>query len=266
MTNSIALCVCLGILSGTVRGAGVDDVRSFFQTILTEKDDNNLPKSPDIPDMIDGAVRNAPVTQVQSLLPLGVQCLQSAKFAVRAHGVLLFKMIALRPDSPMLIDPYIDVLTPLLTDPNVGIRYGAIYVLSRTKPPRVYEYITTHLLNSKDAAQYAGVLAIPMLESGDPDNVRNVLDLAEQRPDLAMKGVVIRTLGLLKNTSEQSLKMIHGGLNDANPGTRRTSVDALDHMPREIRTQFAPELQRLALDQDPAIRARATEVLTSAKP
>jgi HEAT repeat protein len=171
-----------------------------------------------------------------------------------------------RPDSSTLLAPFVDVLSPLLNESEVGLRSAGIYVLGRSRSPQALSYLAAHL-NDDNSAEVATLIAAPLLESRDSDNIHKVLTVVQKRPEWGLKGGVIQMLGFYRITVAESLSLLRSGLNDANSDIRIASLNAVANMPKDTRSLFTAELQRLGnLDQVPEIRSRATQVLISSNP
>ena len=263
-----SLAIVFGYLCPNICRADVGEIRSVFEAILiAPPDDNRLPISPDLLSKMETDIRSATAEQVQSLLPLGEKCLQSTNVLVRGSGALLFTVVAIRRDGSKFLGPYIDDFAALVDDSDVGLKNGGIYFLGRANSPRALAILAAHLGDKSNSAEQAHIIAGPLVAFGDPEYLHRVLDLVQQRPDLNLKSGVIQMLGLNKITNQDTLQLIRSGLSDAEPDTRRVSLDTIDRLPKAVRVQFASELQRLTtLDEVPEIRSRALQVFSSDAP
>ncbi len=263
----VALSIGLGFSNPSTCWADVDEVRSTLQTLLTGPDDNLLPIPPDLLSRMEADIGAATSDQVRSLLPLGRKCLQTRSVATRGSGVLLFTVVALRLDGSTFLGPYVDDFAALMNEPDVGLKNGAIHLLGRSNLPKALAILAAHLDDQRNSSQQIYMMAAPLLESRDAVNVKKVLDLVQRRPDLQLKSGIVRMLGLYGVRSEEALRLIGSGFGDQEADTRRASLDAVGRLPRGVRNRFTRELQLLAtLDDVPAIRSTATQLLISSEP
>ena len=211
------------------------------------------------------AVRAATADDIRALLPLAEDLLHSPKIKVRGAALLLMLSVSMRPaDSSKLLEPYIDDVALVLDDSDQGARNCAIGILGGTHPapsPKALAYLEAHLndkANDDDAAKRMGAA---LLQSGNRSAVSKVLALVEPRPKL--QGEIIQMLGTLKITTEDALNFVRAGLKDSQSGVRRTAIDAVGNLPKEVRKGFEQDLLRLMAnpDEDPQLRERAQTVL-----
>jgi HEAT repeat protein len=172
--------------------------------------------------------------------------------------------IGMRPaDGSKLLEPYVDDLGLLLDDPDQGVRNAAISILGShpAASPKALVYLEAHLNDKANDDGAARAIAGALLQSGGRSAVSKVLALVEQRP--LLQGEVIQMLGTLKITTEDALNLVHAGLKDSKSGIRRTAVDAVGNLPKEVRKGFEQDLLRLMAnpDEDPKVRERAQAVL-----
>jgi HEAT repeat protein len=161
------------------------------------------------------------------------------------------------------LEPYVDDLGLLLDDPDQGVRNAAISILGShpAASPKALVYLEAHLNDKANDDGAARAIAGALLQSGGRSAVSKVLALVEQRP--LLQGEVIQMLGTLKITTEDALNLVHAGLKDSKSGIRRTAVDAVGNLPKEVRKGFEQDLLRLMAnpDEDPKVRERAQAVL-----
>jgi hypothetical protein len=94
-----------------------------------------LPSGADLAGQIsEDVIRAASAEEIQSLLALGKECLQSPKPLVLGAGLYLFLNVSLRFDSSKFIESYVDDLALLLEGQDRGGRKMAIFILGNTNP------------------------------------------------------------------------------------------------------------------------------------
>jgi hypothetical protein len=247
-----------------VCGADIAQVRTLFQTILSEHDESRLPSIEVVrAQLSEQAIRAASPEDVKSLLPLGQKSLRSALPFVRAVGMQLFLVVSLRLDSTALLDGYIDDLAPLLDDPDQGVRKLGMFVLGGTNPspsPKALALLESHLYDKGNDIDAASMLAATELKERGASAAPDVLALVGQRPEL--KTDVIQMFGLYRITVVPALNFIHSGFQDSRADTRRISVDAVGSLPKDVQKGFEQDLLRLIQnpDEDPAVADRARQV------
>jgi hypothetical protein len=263
-----SLVIAFGYLCPTICRADVGEIHSAFEAFLTAPPDDNPPTiSPAFLSQMQSDLAAATPEQIESLLPLAKKCLQSSKLTIRRSGLLLFLCASLRLDGAKLLSPYIDDFAALMNQSEVGLKNSGIYFLGASGSAKALEILAAHLNDNGNSAQQTLMISMRLVASSNSAHLHRVLNLVQQQPDLNLKNGVIEAIGLDRITGEEALQLIRSGLNDSDTDTRRVSLDALDRMPKPVRVQFAPELQRLTtLDEVPEIRSRALQVFSSDAP
>src|SRR5581483_1515151 len=109
-------------------------IRQLFQTILTQP--VAMPTTEQLFNTVNETTIGAlSAAEVQAILPMARQCLQSSNAVVRQDGLVLLIAVVTRGDSAKLLEPYIDDLGALLSGPEgaISLRHGALYVLGSMK-------------------------------------------------------------------------------------------------------------------------------------
>jgi len=261
----------LTILSLAICRADMSEIETLFRSIVSQQDPSRVPKLQDLIGPVTGnnVLRDATPEQVERVLPLAAMCLESTNPAVRGHGMLLLSTVAaVRPDNVSLLAPYFEKVAPFLTDPEAGMKQAAIGVLAYgfPKPAKALVYLAAHLNDGLNSDTQFMMIAGALLVASPSDGnvVRSVLAALQKRPDHdLLAGAMIEGLGQQKITAEDALQFIRKGLTDKTAAVRRTAVDAVGNMPKDTRSFFAPDLQRILAnsDEDPEVLARAREVL-----
>jgi HEAT repeat protein len=262
----------LGAFSLATCLADIRDMETLLRSILSQQDESRIPTPEEWPASTtgDAMLRNASPEQIQELLPLAKRCLESSKLVVRKNGMtLLLGLSVTRPDSATLLAPALESIASLLSESDAGLKQGAIYVLGNLLPkpgPNALAYLAAHLNDERNTGtQFMMISGAFLLTSpSDPDVIRNVLAALQRRPDHELlTGAMIEGLGQQKITTDDAIQFIRSGLSDKIAAVRTTAVEAVGHMPKEIRAGFAADLLRLMAspDETPETRTRAREVL-----
>ncbi len=229
-------------------------IRQLFQTILTQP--TAMPTTEQLFTTVNETTVGAlPVAEVQAILPLARQCLQSSNAVVRQDGVVLLIAVVTRADSAKLLEPYIDDLGALLSGPEgaISLRHGALYVLGSMKPtlpPKAVAHLNAYLEESRNSDEETLTIAASLLESAPADaaTVHKTLLVVSRRSDPGLTGGVLRQLGLNKTRVPEALNFIATNLNHADPNVRASAVDAVSRLDHDIRKQFAAQLSRISSD------------------
>jgi HEAT repeats len=263
--SKIVLWGCLLASSACLCQADIGQLKATVQSFVEELDSDAPHRDPPDPGPMFDAVRDAPADDIRALLPLALDLLHSPRIKVRSAGLLLMVSVGMRPwDSSKLLEPYIDDVALVLNDSDQGMRKGAISILGGAHPapsPKALAYLEAHLNDKANDDGAAKMIAGDLLQSGDRSTVPKVIALVQQRPML--QGQVIQMLGFLKITTEDALKFIHACVGDSDSRIRRTALDAVGNLPKEVRKGFEQDLLRLMANpnEDPQVRERAQAVL-----
>jgi hypothetical protein len=240
-------------------------IQQLFQRILTQSSNRALPAPDELFTTVnENTVGGLSVQEINALLPLARQCLQSSQPEVRQDGLILLLAVGTRPDSAKLLEPYIDDLGVLLSGPEgaISLRHGALYVLGSTKPnilPKALAYLNAHLQESRNSNEETLTIAASLLEASPNDaaTVHKTLTVVGLRADPGLTSGVIRQLGLIKSRNREALAFLGASLNHADTHVRESAVDAVSRLDHDIRSQFAVPLARIASDPNESDYARA---------
>ncbi len=236
-------------------------IRSVLQAILAEPDDARLPGIMNFERVFE-SVSDMAQSEVQEILPLAERCLLSERRAVRPYGGLFFFAVALRmDDGTELVTPYIDDFGPLLNDPDIAMRNGAIFLLGSSHPKPAAKgiaYLTAHMGSQTDTAiQFNMVAAAILSATPDAGTARKVLDAARRRTDLEeIRGVLIETFGIVHLHTPEVIGFIKEAFLSTNPGMRMGAIEAVRRMPPELRKEFAMELQAVMANTEESSQQR----------
>jgi hypothetical protein len=263
--SKIVLWGCLLASSAGLCRADVRQLKATFQSFVEALDSNAPRRDPPDPGPMGEAVQAATADDIRALLPFAEDLLHSPKIKVRGAALLLMLFVSMRPtDSSKLLEPYVDGVALFLNDSEQGMRNCAIGILGFSHPaasPKALAYLEAHLNDKANDDGGAERIAGALLESGDRSDASKVLALVQQRP--ALQGEVIQMLGRLKIATEDALNFVRAGLKNSKVGIRRTAIDAVGNLPKEVRKDFEQDLLRLMAnpDEDPQVRERAQAVL-----
>lgn len=177
--------------------------------------------------------------------------------------MLLLVSLARRFDGARAIEPYEDLLIPML---DQGNRKAAIYLLGSVYPkPSVgaLAALYAHLNDKKGTGEEFGMIAGSLLNSlaTDPTIIHAVLVAARNRTEDGVEDDIVQAIGLARITNEEALAYVRAAFH--HPPDRITAVQAIANMPKAIRDRFSSELQAVAEDPDerPGSRTAARQVL-----
>ena len=264
LNRMFGIVILLGFMSTVACGTDLDDARAVLRAALADRENNSTAGVPQINSKMDKLVQGATTEQMQSLLELGGECLQTPGLRAQILGLLLMSGVTLRfSDGPQLLAPYLDMLTPFLNRPEEEGKGLAAWILGRINSPKALAYLVDHLADQNSSRDLVVTISDPLLKSRDMVYVQKVLTLVEQRPELKLKSDVINALGLYGVTTPEALKLIRDGLQDSTGETRRIAIDAVERLPKEVRKGFEPDLLKVMTipNLDPKIRDRAQQVI-----
>ncbi len=258
----IKLLIVLALAAPCLAEGG--SIQQLFQRILTQSSTGDLP-APEVffAKVNENTVGALSVQEVNALLPLARQCLQSSRSEVRQDGLILLLAVGTRSDSAKLLEPYVDDLGVLLSGAEgaISLRHGALYVLGSTKPhtlPKALAYLNAHLEDDRNSNEEALTIAASLLEASPNDTatVQKTLNVVGRRADPGLTSGVIRQLGLIKSRNSEALAFLGANLNHADAHVRESAVDAISRLDQDIRAQFAGPLARIASDPHESEHAR----------
>jgi hypothetical protein len=119
-------------------------IRQLYRNILARSSGQGVPKDDEIFSKVNeitvGALSEA---EIDAILPLAWQCIQSPDPEIRQNGLAFFISVVIRPDSSKLLEPYVDDLGKLLNGAeSVSPRHTILYVLGSLKPNLTAKAIT----------------------------------------------------------------------------------------------------------------------------
>ena len=258
----IVIATSLVLLGAVSSFADIAAVRSVVEYVLSEQGEPRVSKA-DLVGLHGDDVKNAPQEEARSLLALAQRCLQSRSKTAQEYGLIVFYLATFRTDSSELIAPYVDSdITPFLSDPDLAVKRNAIMILGTTQPrplPGALDLLSTHLADKNNTELEAGMIIATLIHGrpADTKTVNEVLDFVSNHPELKLRASAIQLLALNNVTVDEAVKYLRGGLVDQNSEVRRTSVEAIGHMPPEIRAKFKEDLLRLLANPEETQEARA---------
>lgn len=207
------------IMATALGQAQANPVMQVYQKILKQPG-TALPSTEELFSSVsEVTVAALSPAEVNAVLPLGRQCLQSSNAAVRQDGLVLFMAVSLRPDSQKLLEPFIDDLGSILSGPSGAIseRHGALYILGNTRPhlsPKALAHLNAQLDDSRNSDEEMLTIAASLIENApsDPATVHKALMAVSHRPSPGLTGGVLRQLGLSKSRTPEALTFIHTNL------------------------------------------------------
>jgi hypothetical protein len=253
------------VLAAAPSFAQRNQVVQLFQSILSGGANGTLPAHEELFAKVnENTVGALSVSEINDVLPLARQCLQSRRAEVRQDGLVLMMAVSTRADSTKLMDAYIDDLGALLSGPEgaISLRHGALYILGSTKPrpdTKAINYLSAHLEDSRNSNEEALTIAASLLESSPTDaaTVHKTLAVVARRGDPGLTTGVMKTLGLLKTRNPEALSLLGTGLNGGDRFVRESAVEAVSRLETDVRGRFAPQLARIAADPNETENARA---------
>lgn len=272
MGMKIKLMIVLALATASCLAEG-DAIQQLFQRILSQPTSGALPAPEEFFAKVnENTVAALSVPEVNALLPLARQCLQSSRPEVRQDGLILLLAVGTRSDSAKLLEPYIDDLGALLSGPEgaISLRHGALYVLGSTKPnilPKALAHLNAHLEDDRNSNEETLTIAASLLEASPNDTatVHKTLSVVGRRADPGLTSGVIRQLGLSKSRNREALAFLGASLSHADAHVRESAVDAASRLDQDVRAEFAVPLARIASDPNESEHAR-TQARTALQP
>ncbi|MDQ6676917.1 MAG: HEAT repeat domain-containing protein, partial [Acidobacteriota bacterium] len=237
-----------------------------FLSLINQPDDSKLPN---IADTVMGMYAgNLTVEEVREALPLARQCLLSPRESLHAYGIDFMFTVAMRSDSSELLDPYLHDIPPLFRSADPAMKRAAFGLFAYLNPkpsPKAVSLLAPHLEDKTNTPENTETIAATLLRSSpDSGMIHFVLAAMSNKGDARLKRLVIEALGANQIQAEESLKVIHEGLTDASMNIRRTSVEAVSRMPKNVQDGFSADLHKLVgnPDENAETRSLALAVLT----
>lgn len=247
--------------------ADYNQIKSFYESVI-RTDDSALAEKQVALSAMEDDIKALTPDEIRLLLPIAAGCWRSERSTICGAGLVLLVPISLRPDSEALLEPYVESLIGLLTAPEPGIRKGAVYLLGATQPAASFEAMTAliaHLSDQKNSADELRMNVAAVLGShpSDAGTIHAVLAAVEQRPEFKIKGATIQMLGLYTIINDKALGFIRSGLSGDDRHLRESAIDAVERLPKAVRSTFRRDLQHITDDpsESPEVRSRAAPVL-----
>ncbi len=260
------LLVCL-MLSISCSWADTNLVRQMLQSVLSEPSDARHLGSQAFTLDLDDATRDLTDAEIESLLPLGMQCIRSHRPEARDAGISLIMTISVRRDGPRLMDRYIDELGAFLNEPQSLFRRTVLVMLTtRTEVSRKWiSTVAAHLEDKSNSQEDTEAIVFSLLaaSSSDPAMLHKVLMFVTKRSEGTVTISALRGLNLENRLTAEALDFIDISLNSTDHWIRQTAVDVIRMFPKDVRTKFAAQLGRIARDskETELTRSLAAEAL-----
>ncbi len=123
--------------------------------------------------------------------------------------------------------------------------------------------LAAHLNDPKNTNEQFRMIASALLWASPHEAgvVHEILAGVKKRPQARLESGLINDFGLLRTNNVEALEFIRNAFQ--NPAARESCVQAVGRMPRDVRTHFQTDLQRVAEDPDvpPELRSAAQQVL-----
>src|SRR5262249_31281420 len=144
----------------------------------------------------------------------------------------------------------------------ISLRHGALYILGSGKPnvsPKALRYLNAHLEDTRNSNEETLTIAASLLDASPSDTatLRKTLCVVARRRDPRLASVVIKTLGLLNSRQPDALNFLGASLGGSDAFVRESAVEAVSRLDRDVRSQFFPQLARIAGDPHESEHARA---------
>ncbi len=138
-------------------------VQEFYETLVAHYDPSSVPTLGTV-EKVTNQITGARPDEITKALPAIFAALTHQEKIVKHYALTALYMIALRPDSAMLLKSHVDGIgNVLLTSPIPETRAGAMVVLSTLKPsppPEVVPIFLTFLKRTDAEAQAQGSAVI----------------------------------------------------------------------------------------------------------
>jgi hypothetical protein len=259
------LLICL-MLSISCCWADADQVERLLRSSL--RDAPNGEAAQDVNSQIEESTQTLTASEMESILPLAVQCLRSSRLQAQSAGLSMLISLTLRQDSSKLIEPYVETLGNLLNEPSGPFRRGIIAILTLTKPgisPKTMTTLTAHLEDKHSSAEESSGLVWALI-TADTSNVairHKVLNFVTKQSNAEITGSALHALQLVRPPNTEALEFMGKSLDSDIASVRDSAVDVVRGLDREVRTKFAAQLGRIAGDpqEGEELRSRAAAVL-----
>lgn len=240
-------------------------IADLLRAVLSSGSASELPAQERLFSTInENTVGALSVAELNAILPLAKQCLQSSRPQVGAYGLVVFLSATMRPDSARLLLPYVDDLGTLLDGPEnkASLRHAALYVLGSTKPnilPKAIALLNAHLEDGKNSTPETLTIAASLLAASPADAAtqRKIFAVVARNADLGLRSGVVRQLGLSKVRTAEALSFLDSNLNHPDINIRESAVDAVSRLDADVRSRFAPRLAAMASDPNQSEHARS---------
>jgi hypothetical protein len=237
-------------------------VKQLLEATLADSRESVPPANDPAVLRFETAVQALTPNEIQSLLPLAMQCLKSGYPRPQEAGVTLLVATTQTAASAALLEPYLDYFDKILSSPTNPNRQSIIGILEITRPsmsPNVIRVFLRHLQDTSNTPLQTGAIAGAVLRAAPVNEaiVRQVLSSVEKRSEYEVKYSILQQIGLSKIQFPEALDFLGKQLED--PTARVDAIVAISRLDRGARARFAPQLSRIAQnpEQKPEIRKAA---------
>jgi hypothetical protein len=246
-----------------------------YQNILAKNSQEATLKSQvdELKSKLD-AVRTMPVAEIATIIPLALQCTQSANALVREAGIDFFFEMMGRFDSANVLEPYIDDLGKLADEKDNPLRQGILFILGSLLPKipdKAIAYLEANL--ERGSTQEASAITASLLKASrgsllhpvpaDPSIVHKVIAFTTARADEDLTSNVLHELGLYRIQIPEAINFISANLNESNPRLRAAAVEGASRLDKDARAQLRGQLSQIASDPKEVkeVRQQAVQAL-----
>ncbi len=261
------LLIC-SMLSIACCWADAGQIERLLRSTLSDTPRGEAVNTEEIRSQIYDSAETLTSSEVESLLPLAMQCLRSSRFQARSAGLSMFISITLRQDSSKMLEPYVETLGNLLDGPTGPYRRGVLVILTMTKPeisPKAIATLEAHLEDKHSSAEESSGIVWALITSATSNQLirHNVLKFVTKQSNAEITSSALHALHLVRPPDTEALNFIGKSLDSNSPSVRDSAVNVVGGFDREVRVRFAAQLGRIAGDAEEReeVRSRASAAL-----